>query len=539
MKRRLSAAAVGAVVAMSAAVPLAAQEITVALGSEPTALDPHFHDLGPNNAMGEHMFESLVGLDASIQPYPELATGWELRDPNTWVFTLRQGVRFTNGDPFTADDVLFTICRIMNNETSLVDSFTDPIRNMTAVETPDDYTVVITTEQPNPFMLVDMADMMLISDSLVEHDGLTFDPDNGCGVTGPWPTVDQFNDGSAAVGTGPYTVADYVKGANITLARNDGYWGGTPSWERVTFVPVQSEGPRLAGLIAGDYDLMENPAGRDLPRLDATDDFDYVITPSARVIFLQMDTYRSVADSPALEAEGDNPFMDVRVRRAISMAIDRQAIVERIMDGVATVAYQFLPDTMFGALPAPPPLAYDPDQARALLAEAGYPDGFKVTLATPNDRYINDERVAQAIAQFLNRIGIETDIDAMTRSIFFGERRNRSFSFSMAGWGSSTGEASSFLRAFVATTDRDLGVGLSNYGGYTNPDFDAVFLQAISTMDDAARKALLQESVRMALDQLPLIPIHFESTAWAFRAGLTYEGRADQSTLAMSIKPAP
>jgi peptide/nickel transport system substrate-binding protein len=218
------------------------------------------------------------------------------------------------------------------------------------------------------------------------------------------------------------------------------------------------------------------------------------------------------------------------------MAIDRKTIVNRIMSGMATPANQFLPDGMFGALPNPPELKYDPQGAKQLLAQAGYPNGFELTISATNDRYINDGQIAQAVAQYLAHVGIKVKVDAMTRSVFFPKRAKREFSFALGGWSSDTGEASSFLQYWVTSYDHDAGLGTSNYGGYSNPKLDKIFRQALVTMDPVQRKALLQESVSMTLADLPSIPLHFESSAWAFRKGLAYEGRADQYTLAMSVK---
>lgn len=521
-----------------ACLPAHAQSLRLGLASEPTSIDPHYHELGPNNALAQHLFDGLVGQDARQRVQPELATAWERQDDTTWVFRLRPGVTFSDGSAFDAADVVFTFCRILNSGSPTA-SFNDPILSMASVETPDPLTVVIRTKAPNPLLLVDLAGLAIVSDGIAEHGMLTFDPARKCGVTGAWPTTDQFNDGSKAIGTGPYVLKSYVKGDRIELSANPRHWGPKPHWQTVTSRAIPSDGPRLAALLAGDVDLVENPASRDLARLKDNAGFAHVITPSNRVIFLQLDVARAPGESPSLKVEGTkNPFADARVREAMSLAIDRNAIVQRIMDGVATPAAQFLPNGMFGALAEPKPLAYDPARAKALLAEAGFAKGFEVTLATPNDRYINDERIAQAVAQFLTQVGIRTNVEAMTRSVFFARRAKREFSFSLGGWGSGTGEASSFLRAFVTTTNKDMGIGGSNYGGWSDPELDAVFVRALSTMDDATREQLLQQSVARTMQQLPLLPLHFESSIWAFKKGLTYEGRADQYTLAMGVKPA-
>jgi peptide/nickel transport system substrate-binding protein len=514
--------------------PVAAQALRIGLSSEPTAIDPHYHELSPNNALAEHLFDSLTSVDEKGNFGPQLAVSWQNRDDDTWVFKLRQGVKFTNGQPFTADDVIFTFCRILNNEQSVSGSFTEPIKNMAKVEKEDEHTVVITTKKPEPLLISELSGIAILPQSLVKHDKLFFDPPKGCGITSPWPTVSQFNDGTNAVGTGPYKLKSYVKGSVIELVRNDDYWGEKPYWSEVKLAAVPSAGPRLAGLLAGDYDLIENPGSRDLARIKSDPKFAYVITPSTRVIFLQLDMRD---ESPFIKSDKGNPFKDQRVRLAVSKAIDRKAIVKRIMDDAAQPANQFLPDGMFGTLPNPPILDYDPTGAKKLLAEAGYPNGFEITFHATNDRYLNDGQIAQAVAQYLTQIGIKTNVDAMTRSIFFTRRAKREFSFSMGGWSSTSNEASNFLRQWVPTTTKDLGVGLSNYGGWSDPAFDKPLLEAIVTIDPSKREALLREAGKRALEQLPEIPLHFESTIWAFRKGITYPGRPDQYTLAMQVKP--
>jgi len=376
----------------------------------------------------------------------------------------------------------------------------------------------------------------IIWNGIVAHGALKFDPENGCGVTGAWPSAVDFNAGKVNIGTGPYLLQSYIKGTGITLARNENYWGEKPHWQTVKLVPVPNAGPRLTGLLSGDFDVIENPAARDLNRLRDDPLFDFVATPSVRLIYLQLDVGRE--NSPFIKAaNGKNPLQDVRVRRAINMAIDRDAINQRIMDGMATPTMQYMPDGMFGALPKGPERVYNPQRAKALLTEAGYPDGFELTLATPNDRYINDGQIAQAIAQYLSRVGIKTRIDAMTASIFFTKRAKREFSVSLGGWLSSVGEASSFFHPWIASTDRPNNIGMSNYGGFSHAVFDQTYLQAVVTMDNRKRRELLEEATRIALENVPYIPLHFESTIWAFREGLSYEGRRDQYTMAMSVKP--
>ena len=502
--------------------PAMAQTLRIALASEPTAVDPHYHDLTPNNALAQHIFDSLVLQDEKQALKPGLATSWENDGKNRWTFKLRPGVKFSNGEPFGSQDVVFTFCRTLKNETKVSGSFADITGNFAKVETPDANTLIIETKEPEPLLPTLLSGLPILSASIVQHGAISYDIEKNCGVTGAWPAVNNFNDGSMAIGTGPYKLKSYVRGSAIELERNPAYWGPAEPWASVRLVPVTNAGPRLAGLLAGDYDVIENPAARDLARIKSDKRFGSVITPSTRVIYFQLDVARD--ESPFVKApDGKNPLKDARVRKAMSLAIDREAIVKRIMDGAAEPAYQYLPTGMFGTLANPPKLAYDPTAAKKLLAEAGYPNGSQIT---------------QAVAQYLTQIGIKTEVDAMTRAIYFPRRAKKEFSVALGGWGSATGEAASFLRQWPPTPNETKTLGGSNYGGYKNDEFDKVIRAAVSTLDDKKRAELLQQAMKLVLDDGAFIPLHFESGIWAHKADLKVIGRADQFMLAMSVKPA-
>lgn len=517
--------------------PVAAQSLRIALSSEPTAVDPHYHDLAPNNALAAHVFDALVDNDENQRLVPSLATAWKNDGANKWTFTLRKGVKFSNGAPFTAEDFIFTLCRIVKNETSIAGGGKDVINNMRAVEASDPHTLVITTVEPEPLLPRLLAGVRILSKSIVPHGRVSFSLESGCGVTGPWPTVTQFNEGSVAIGTGPYKLKSYVRGSGIELERHEGHWAGRPTWDAVKFVTVTNAGPRLAGLMAGEYDVIENPAARDVDRLLKDKRFAAVSTPSSRVIYFQLDVGRN--PSPLVRddqgGKGGNPLQDIRVRRALSMAIDRDAMAKRLMDGAAAPAYQFLPTGMFGTLPKPPVIRYDPQQAKQLLREAGYPKGFELTISATNDRYVNDGQIAQAVAAYLSQIGIRTKVDAMTRALYFPRRAKKEFSFALGGWGSA--EGSSFLRYWAVSPDDKKTRGGSNYGGLADKELDAIVGKAIVTMDDDKRADLVRKGVSRLLETHAFIPLHFENTLWAYRADLALKGRNDQYTLAMSVTP--
>ncbi|PHK96930.1 transporter [Pseudoroseomonas rhizosphaerae] len=537
--------ALGGALAVSAA---QAQTLRVAMSAETTSADPHNYALTPNNTLRQHIFEALTDIDADLRVQPALAVRWEREDDLTWRFHLRDGVRFHNGEPFGAPDVLFSYCRVLNNEGEVVQSYSRLVRRIAALEVVDERTLRLRTREPEPLLLNDLSNLAILPRGLAGGAALDFAAGDNCGHAGPWPTQAQFNEGAAAIGTGPYRLRSYSRGGAIELERNDAYWGAKPHWQAVRLTPVTAAGPRLAGLLAGDHDLIESPATGDLPRLRGNAGFALSAKPTTRLIFIQLDAARSPSpfvdggqgnSSQGNSSQGGNPLRDARVRQALSLAIDRKAVQERVMDGVATPAAQYLPDGMAGTIPGLPVLPYDPARARALLAEAGYPQGFGMTFHATNNRYINDARLAQVLAQFWQRIGVKVELDTMPSAVFFGRRGKREFSVAMGGWSADAAETLMFFRSWLMTTDRARGLGTSNYGGWSEPRFDGPAMRAMATMDDAARAALLREASAVAVEQMPVIPVHFENAVWAFRKGLAYSGRVDQVTSAMEVTPAP
>ena len=530
--------AIAALAATVSALPLAAQELRIGLASEPSSADPHFHNLGPNNQLRRNIFESLVGTDEAQQLHPLLAESWEPIDETRWQFNLRSDVTFSDGSPFDAYDVIYTVCRIpgVPDSPSLFTTYTAAI---TDFEVPDPHTLIVHTAAPYPLLPTEFSTFGIISARANGVDGsaIDFSPE-GCGDLN-YPATQAFHDTSAAIGTGPFLLESFRRGESVELVRNPDYWGEPAHWERVTMLPLTSEGPRVAALIAGDVDLVENPPLQDLDRLRADANLRVVEGISNRVIYIHLD--HAQVPSPMIRGVEDaNPLQDIRVREALTIAINRDAIVERIMGGVAVAAGELLPPGMFGAHEEGdlPPRAYDPERAMALLAEAGYPDGFGITIGTPNDRYMNDAQVAQAVAQMWARIGVDTDIDASTASTFFSRRNAYEFSAYLAGWGAGTGEMSSPLKALLATRNPEAGYGGTNRGQYSNPEMDAVLTEALSTVDADARQELLRQASRMAMDDFAIIPLHYEVTPWAMRASIDYSPRADQYTLPYFIRPA-
>jgi peptide/nickel transport system substrate-binding protein len=511
-----------------------AQELRVGLSAEPSAMDPHFHNLTPNNSLLKHIFDRLTDQDKNQTVTPSLAVSWRTIDDTTWEFRLRPGVRFSNGDAFTANDVIYSYCRAPRVENS-PSSFGIYVRAISGMTAPDPLTLVVTTDRPYPLLANELSTIGILSAKANGADAVTFDRKECKGVGG-YPKTEAFNSGEAAIGTGPLKLVRYTKGDRIVLERNETYWGEKPAWQRVIFRPITSAGPRVAALLAGDVDLIENIPIQDLERIKSNPGFKVVQALSNRVVYLHFNYIDDVAPGVA-DAAVTNPFRDVRVRAAISKALDRDAIVKRIMGGIAMPAAEMLPPTMFGANKDAVPSKPDLDGAKKLLAEAGNPNGFALVLATPNDRYVNDSLIAQAVAQMLTRIGLKVTVDAMTQSQFFAKRNRHEFGFWLSGWLADTGEMSSPLKSLIATPNKDKGYGPSNSGAYSNPKVDALIDQALATIDDARRAALLAEASRIAMADYGLLPLHFEMTTWAMRKDLSYVARADQFTQATLVRP--
>ena len=525
-----------AVAAALPALPVAAQELTIGVASEPSSADPHFHNLGPNNQLRRNVFESLVGTDENQQLLPLLAESWKPLDDTRWEFKLRQGVKFSDGSDFDAYDVVYSVCRIpgVPDSPSLFTTYTKAV---TDFDVPDPHTLIVHTASPYPLLPTEFSTWGIISAKANGVDGasIEFSPE-GCGDIA-YPATQAFNDGSAAIGTGPFLMESFRRGEGVTFVRNPDYWGEPAPWERVEMKPLTSAGPRVAALFADDVDFIENPPLQDIERIRGEDGLQVVQGISNRVIYIHLD--HAQEPTPMITGtDGKNPLKDIRVREALSIAVNRDAIVDRIMGGVAVAAGELLPSGMFGAhaegdMPRPD---FDVDRAKALLTEAGYPNGFGITLGTPNDRYINDAQVAQAVAQMWARIGVTTEIDASTASTFFSRRNAFEFSAYLAGWGAGTGEMSSPLKALLATKDKDRGYGGTNAGQYSNVAMDDLLTLALATVDDAKRQDLLREASSVAMADWAIIPLHFEVTPWAMKTSLTYTPRVDQYTLPYHIR---
>jgi len=507
--------------AFVAAAQAPAADLTVGLATDVTALDPHYHNVTPNNNVAAHIFGTLVERNEKSQPIPGLATEWKVIDPLTWEFKLRRGVKFHDGSEFTAADVVASIERVptVPNSPSPFTAYTKQIKEMIVV---DPYTIRFKTATPYPLMPSDMTQVMIVSRNAQKA------------------STEDFNSGKAAIGTGPYKLVRYAKGDRIELARNDAYWGGRTPWEKVTLRLLPQDASRVAALLSGDVQVIEGVPPADIASLRRDKRVNTFKTVADRLIYLHMDSNRDaspfVTDKAGKPLER-NPLKDPRVRKAISKALNRPAIVDKVMEGEAVMSGQLVADFLFGATKNLKVEPYDPEGAKKLLAEAGYPDGFGVTIHAPNNRYVNDAKIAQAVAQMLTRVGIDTKVVAMPSSTYFTQATDLKFSLMLLGWSTGTGEASSALKALVMTYNKDKGFGTANRGRYSNAKVDALTEDALQTVDDAKREAYLQRATELAINDTGIVPLHFQVNLWATRDGISYVPRTDENTLAWKFAP--
>jgi peptide/nickel transport system substrate-binding protein len=510
--------------ALAPPAPTAAQELRIGLAAPPTSLDPHFHNNGVNNSQARHVFDALTLQDANQQIGPGLAESWRLIDETTWEFRLRRGVTFHDGTPFTADDVAFSFERAPNvpNSPSSFGTFTKQIKR---VEVVDANTVRMHTDGPSPLLAIDVSNVAILSR---RH--------------GEGATTADFQAVRAAIGTGPYRLVEHRPGDRMVYERNPSYWGGAEPWNRVTFRIVALGPARVAAMLAGDVDMINEVPSTDMARLRRASNVRLWSGQTNRMTFVSVDVHNEVpipgnasdnAGNPLLR----NPMRDLRVRQALSLAIDRDVLVERVNEGEAVRANQLVPEGFFGFNPAIQPESPDPERARRLLAEAGYPDGFRIVLHTSNDRIVNATRTVQALASMWGRIGIRTSLETMPHTVYSGRTARNELSHMLHSWGAGTGEAAGTFVGIVHT--RGGVFGGSNRGRYSNPEVDAAIRRALVTVDDEQRRKILQETMVTVMNDRAIIPLVFWVSTWATRPDLTYVPQANQSTLAMATRRAP
>lgn len=512
---------------LTVGVPAGAAELRMGFGGVITSADPHLDNLRANNALAAHLFDGLVGRDATLRPVPALAESWRALDSRRWEFRLRPGVRFHDGAAFSARDVVYSLCRV-SKVTGSHAPFGGFLKGVASVVAPDPRTLVIATTAPDPMLPRSLSPIAILPAPPGTEP--VFDP-AGC-PGGDWPNSEDFDRGRRAVGTGPFRLDTFDRNGVTRLIRNEDYWGEKPAWDRVSIRSYTDEGARTRALVAGEIDLLDRVAVESLEFLRSWPKVSLVQGTSATLYYLQVDHARE--PTPGVHgAGGRNPFRDVRVRKAVSLAIGRAALNRRLLEGLGTPTGQIVPEGLDGHDPgiAVPP--FDPVAARRLLAEAGYSDGFEVVLAAPWPR----RHLAEAIAQMLGAVGIRVTVEAPNGAAYWERRADFQFSMFLSGWTTVTGDLAYPLRDLLAGRDEPAGLGSANFGHYANPALDARLKQALATLDDAGRDALLRQAAGMVAEDHALIPLFFDPILWAVRSGITFTPRMDFFTLARNARP--
>jgi peptide/nickel transport system substrate-binding protein len=486
----------------------------------PTSMDPHFRLAGEQNLL-RALHARLVGMSPDGLPEPGVAESWRpVGDGRVWEFTLRQGAKFSDGSPITVEDVAFSLWRVPRIEGS-AGAYHIFVRAITKVEVRDTRTLHLHTAEPYPFMAEDMAEIAIIPKALGEE----------------IRTAD-FNAGNVRAFSGPYTLTGFRFGEFVAMRRNPHWFGDPAAFEEAEFRVIPTDSSRVAALLARDVQAIDEVPVQDIARLRGDDGVALAQTSGKRVMYVAMDMDRDV--TPHIrDVNGQpmtkNPLRDRRVRLAMSLAINRAAIVDRVMEGAATVASNLLPPGTPGASDRLGVTPYDPERARRLLAEAGYPEGFQATLHATNDRYPNDEKVAQAIAQFWTRVGIRTDVATLPNAAYFPQAARQAFSLMAAQYGADN--ISYAYRALVHTYDRDRGLGTANRTRHSSPRADALVAEALTEMDPETRNALLARAAEIAIGEDAVIHmIYHPAYVYASRKPLSVTPYYNGAFLPQAVK---
>jgi peptide/nickel transport system substrate-binding protein len=515
MPRRISPLVLAALLL---ALPAAAQSVlTMGISAAPGSIDPHYNQGTSTQTLTYHAFEALTDRRPDSSLTPGLALSWTAMSESVWEFRLRPGVRFSDGRPFTADDVAFTIGRVPNVPNATA-SYAGQIRSIQRVEVVNPLTVRFHTDGPSPNLPIDLSVVAIIS----RH-------------AGEGATTEDYNSLKAAIGTGPFILRNYVPGSEAELVRNEAWWGERPDWDRVVFRYIPNAGARSAALLSGGVDLIDLPSPNDLPRFRSDSNISVFSTQGLRLVYLAPNQLAEVApfiSDNAGQPLPANPLKDQRVRRALSIAINRANLAERVMQGTAEPNNQFLPPGAYSYNPAIAVPQPDPAAARRLLAEAGYPDGFRMVLHVAQNARPTDPIAAQAIGQMWTRIGVQTSIETMPLSMYGPRSARMEFAATLWGW-ASPGHAGHPLINVVSTYDRAKLTGSFNRSGYSNPALDALIARAVTTLDDRERERLFQQAVAEAVDDGAIIPLYQLTNLWATRRGITYEASGYDYTRAV------
>ena len=500
-----------------AAAPASAATFRWANDGDANSMDPYTRSETFLLTFTQNFYDPLVRRDKELKVEPALAESWEQPNDTTWRFHLRHGVKFHDGTPFTADDVVFSYQRVVAPGSQL----NGYMQAVTEVKRVDDFTVDFITKVPDPIFLQEITSWVIMSKKWCEENHA----EQAVDLTKPGENFATRHEN----GTGPFILDDREPDRKTTLHANPAWWDKMPgNLDKVEFDVIGNAATRVAALLSGDVDMIYTVPPQDMQRLSSDANLKVLQVPELRTVFLGFDQSR-----PELlksDVKGKNPFKDVRVRQAFNMAVDIKAIQRAVMRGQSHPTGLLYGPGVNGYTEASDVrYPYDPAGAKKLLAEAGYPEGFGVTLDCPNDRYINDEQICQAVTAMLARIGVRVTLNAQTRLKYFAEISNPDYhtSFYMLGWTPNTYDALNTL--YNQAGSRSGTRGIFNDGGYSNPKFDALLDQIAVDTTPARRDAEIVAASKILQDDAAFMPLHQQVVVWATRKNVDLVELADDS----------
>ncbi|HEV3499935.1 MAG TPA: ABC transporter substrate-binding protein [Bradyrhizobium sp.] len=522
VRQTLLAATTASIVAFAMS-PASSQTLRYANQGDLKSLDPYTLNETTTHAHLGQVYEGLITRDKDLKIIPALAESWETpEEPTRWRFHLRRGVKFQNGDPFTADDVVFSADRVRAKGSNL-QSYIPADAKVVKV---DDYTVDFILTSPNPILNSLWATWYIMDKKWCEEN-------NAVAPTPAAATSPSFAS-LHANGTGPFTVESHQPGVKTVFKANPNWWRKPEhNLKEIVFTPIGSDATRVAALLSGEVDIIEPVPIQDIARVDGSPNAQVLKGPEIRTIFLGMDQVRD--ELLYSNVKGKNPFKDVRVREAFFKAIDVELIKTRVMRGLSTPSALMIAPQLFALSKDFTRPKFDPDGAKKLLTEAGYPDGFEVTMDCPNDRYVNDAAICQAVVGMLARIGVKINLLAQPKQQYFAKvLKPGGFqtSFYLLGWTPGTLDAHDVLHNIMGCRDDPKSSrGEANLGGYCNKQFDGITDKVLQETDMTKRDLLIKEAFEIAAKDFAYIPLHQQALAWGVSKKLKVVQRADNAVL--------
>ncbi len=525
MKTKLPALLMTLAMALGLSLPVQAKMFRWAFQGDAQSLDPY--SLNETFTLGflGNVYEGLVRRNAGLKLEPDLATSWELLSPTHWRFHLRKGVKFQNGDRFTADDVIFSYHRVIADGSDLV-AYLAGVQKVVKV---DDYTVDFITEKPDPTLINQWEFWYMMDKKWCEEHGAAKPTNIAKGVEN-YAT-------RHANGTGPFMIKSREVGVKTVFVPNPNWWDKPRhNLTEAVFTPIKQDATRISALLSDQIDMAYPVPVQDIARINRSSGTKVMTGPELRTIFLGFDQHRDQLLYSSVK--GKNPFKDKRVRQAFYQAIAINAIKQKVMRGRATPAATLISPKLFPLAKDFKRLPYDPGKARKLLAAAGYPKGFEVGMVCPNNRYVNDEKICQAVVAMLAKVGVKIDLTTMPKSKYFARIKgpNYDMSFYMLGWTPSSLDSWNVLYNLADTVNPKTGAGQFNYGRYSNAEVDRLTGDIQVETDQAKRNRLIKKAFEQMNNDVAYIPLHQQALAWGVRSNVHLGQRADNVLMLRDIQ---